>query len=124
MKNIPVFSPTHIRNVRFSLRRHVRHRLLTSQVGMVQVALAPCLSSWPERFAAALLVLWFADIVPFILALILVAYDSYVAFSNVRENSTDFETDGVSEGRSIASPSSSARRVQSRTEFAKLGNVE
>ena len=72
----------------------------------------------------ALLLLLFAEVVSFILALILVAYDSYVAFSNVRENSTDFETDGVSEGRSIASPSSSARRVQSRTEFAKLGNVE
>ena len=73
---------------------------------------------------AALLLLFFAEVVSFILALIrLVSYDTY--FCHVRDdNSTDFETDGVSEGRSIAAPSSSARRVQSRTEFAKLGNVE
>ena len=73
---------------------------------------------------AALLLLFFAEVVSLILALILVSYDTYVAFCHVRDNSTDFETDGVSEGRSIASPSSSARRVPSRTEFAKLGRVE
>ena len=32
---IPVFSPTRIQNGRFSLRRHVRHRLLTSEVGII-----------------------------------------------------------------------------------------
>ena len=39
------------------------------------------------------------------------------------ESTTDFETDSVSEGLYIASPSYSAR-VQSRTEFANLGHVE
>ena len=48
---------------------------------------------------AALLLLFFAEVVSFILALIrLVSYDTY--FCHVRDdNSTDFETDGVSEGR-------------------------
>ena len=55
----------------------------------------------------------------------LVSYDTYVAFCHVRDlKSADFQTDGVSEGSQIASLSSSARRVQSRTEFAKLDNVE
>ena len=44
------FSPTRIQNARFPLSRHVRHRLLTSQVGMVSLVLAPCLSSWPPRW--------------------------------------------------------------------------
>ena len=47
----------------------------------------------------ALLLLVFAEVVSFILARILVSYDTYVAFCHVRDNSTDFETDGVSEGR-------------------------
>ena len=38
-----------LKNNPFSLRWHVRHRLLTSQVGIVQLALAPCLSSWPPQ---------------------------------------------------------------------------
>ena len=80
--NTPVLSPILIQKARFLLRLHVRHRLLTSQVGIVQLVLAPCLSSWPQRFAAALrlLFLLFAEIVSFILALILVSYDTYVAF--------------------------------------------
>ena len=49
--------------------------------------------------AALLLFLFFFEVVSFILALILVSYDTYVAFCDVRDNSTDFEMDGVSEGR-------------------------
>ena len=50
---------------------------------------------------AALLLLFFVEVVSFILALIrLVSYDTYVAFCHVRDdNSTDFETVRVSEGR-------------------------
>ena len=46
---------------------------------------------------AALLLLLFAEVVSFILALIrLVSYDTYVAFCHVRDdNSTQIETDGV-----------------------------
>ena len=47
------------------------------------------------------LLLFFAEVVSFMLALMrLVSHDTYVAFCHVRDdNSTDFETDGVSEGR-------------------------
>ena len=48
---------------------------------------------------AALLILFFAEVVSFILALILASYDTYVVFCHARDNSTDFETDGVPEGR-------------------------
>ena len=76
MNNIPVFSPTHIQKARFSLRRRVRHRLLTSPVGTVHLVLLPGLSSWPQRFAAVLLLIFIAEIVSFILALILVSNDT------------------------------------------------
>ena len=52
--------------------------------------------------ALLILLLLFAEAVSsFILALIrLVPYDTYVAFCHVRDdNSTDFETDGIFEGR-------------------------
>ena len=42
----------------------------------------------------------FAEVVSFILALVrLASYDTYVAFYHVRDNSNDFKTDGISEGR-------------------------
>ena len=42
---------------------------------------------------AALLLLSFSEVVPFIPALIIVLYNTYVAFCHVRDdNSTDFET--------------------------------
>lgn len=38
-----VFSPTHIQNAHFSLRRHVQYRLHTPQIGKVRLVLAsPC----------------------------------------------------------------------------------
>ena len=50
--------------------------------------------------AMAAILLVFAEVVSITLALILVLYDTYVAFCHMRDdNSTDFETDGVSEGR-------------------------
>ena len=52
---VPFFFPTHVQNERFSLCRQARHRLLTSQIGIVQHTLAPCSLSRPQRFAAALL---------------------------------------------------------------------
>ena len=93
---------------------------------VVQLVLAPGLTSWPQRFAAALLLIFFAEIVSFILALILVSYDMIRTSPSVtvrEEITTDFETDGVSEAPYIASPSSSVR-VQSRIEFAELGQVK
>ena len=48
---------------------------------------------------AALLLVLLADVLSFVLALNLVSSDTYVAFCRVRDNnSTDFETGGVSEG--------------------------
>ena len=49
---------------------------------------------------AALLPLLFADVVLVILALIFASLDTCVAFCHLPDdNSTDLETDGVSEGR-------------------------
>ena len=76
---------------------------------VVQLVHEPCLSSWPQRFAATvrtstaavrLLFYLFAEIVSFILALVvLVSYDTQFASVAVRDESTTaLETDGVSEG--------------------------
>ena len=92
------FSPTRIQNSYFSRRRHVRHSLLTSQVGIQQLVLALCLSSWPPRWLLleeccfySLLRLYRSSSL---------WYDSYhmiraLPFCHVHDNSNDFETDGV-----------------------------
>ena len=78
---------------------------------VVQLVRAPCLSSWPQRFAAALrtsiaaarlLLLIIAEIVSFILALCSYSYHMIRTSPSVtvRDESITaaLETDGVSEG--------------------------
>ena len=85
----------------FSIALFLRHRLDRSQDGIVQLVLTPRLSSWPPRCLLYYFILF--EVVSFVLVLIRpVSYDTYVAFCHVRNgNSTDFETDGVSECRKI-----------------------
>ena len=98
------FPPTRIQNARFSLRRHVRYHLPAppSYVARHSTTRACAVLVVAAMMAAVLVLrLLFAEVVSFILALMrLVSYDTYVAFCHVRDdNSTNFETNGIPEGR-------------------------